>query len=89
MCRAIITEANELTEFLDKISSETVVELNRTDWAKLWIQLMKELRMGVKLKSIELEERNRHYELTPYEILMSDIRDKRYHLNKIMVKFYF
>ncbi|CAD5122836.1 DgyrCDS11240 [Dimorphilus gyrociliatus] len=86
VCRAIITEANELSEFLDKISNESVDELNRTDWAKLWIQLMKELRMGVKLKSIEIEkQRNCHYELTPYEILMADIRDKRYHLNKIMV----
>ena len=51
-----------------------------------------ELRRGVKLKKVEddLGRRNSiqgmgrgaEFELTPYEILMDDIRARRYHLRK-------
>ncbi|CAG7787125.1 unnamed protein product, partial [Allacma fusca] len=59
--------------------------------ARLWVQVIRELRNGVKLKKVDLSyhECSRgppiEYELTPYEILMDDIRSRRYKLNKVMV----
>jgi hypothetical protein len=56
--------------------------------ARLWIQIMKELRTGVKLKKVQTkyEKRSIEYELTPYEILMDDLRSRRYTLNKVPVR---
>ncbi|GAB1609430.1 protein spire homolog 2-like isoform X2 [Argonauta hians] len=99
VCRALYAETNELVVFLDKVSTgqkilqrqrENVDELEaleRSDWARLWIQIMKQLRHGVKLKKVDHcpQSFEGEYELTPYEILMNDIVLKRYRLNKIMV----
>lgn len=51
------------------------------------MQVMRELRYGVKLKKLEhLElEQPREFELTPYEMLMEDISSRRYTLNKVAV----
>ncbi len=46
---------------------------------------MYELRQGVKLKKTNYTKTPIEYELTPYEILMDDIRSRRYKLNKVMV----
>jgi spire-like protein len=62
--------------------------LDKTDWAKLWMQVISELRNGVKLRKVcEINERNLEYELTPFEILLDQIRAKRYHLRKVSVSF--
>ena len=55
--------------------------------ARLWIQIMRQLRRGVQLKKVETVSAGHsvEYELTPYEILMEDIRSRRYTLNKVMV----
>ena len=55
--------------------------------ARLWMQVMRQLRHGVKLKKMEhLElEQPREFELTPYEMLMEDISSRRYTLNKVLV----
>ena len=53
--------------------------------ARLWISCMRDLRNGVKLKKTNYTKTPVEYELTPYEILMDDIRSKRYKLNKVMV----
>lgn len=60
--------------------------------ARFWVQVISELRRGVKLKKVEAslssrtfscEQRNHpDYKMTPYEILMDDIRERRYHLRK-------
>lgn len=60
--------------------------------ARFWVQVIGELRNGVKLKKVEenLGKRGRsrgrgrgaEFELTPYEILMDDIRERRYRLRK-------
>lgn len=60
--------------------------------ARFWVQVISELRRGVKLKKVEAnldshvssrEEGNlSDYKLTPYESLMNDIRERRYHLRK-------
>nr|XP_044616914.1 protein spire homolog 2 [Equus asinus] len=62
--------------------------LGRTDWARLWVQLMRELRHGVKLKKVQEQEFNplpTEFQLTPFEMLMQDIRARNYKLRKVMV----
>ena len=50
---------------------------------------MRQLRHGVQLKKVEhVGGHSVEYELTPYEILMEDIRSRRYTLNKVMVWFF-
>ncbi|KOB66309.1 Spire, partial [Operophtera brumata] len=51
--------------------------------ARFWMQLIGELRMGVKLKKVNYSRTPIEYELTPYEILMDDIRSRRYTLRKV------
>uniref|UniRef100_A0A8C2WDV5 Spire-type actin nucleation factor 1a n=1 Tax=Cyclopterus lumpus TaxID=8103 RepID=A0A8C2WDV5_CYCLU len=64
-------------------------ELQNADWARFWVQVMRDLRDGVKLKKVQDRQYNPlpiEYQLTPYEMLMDDIRSKRYMLRKVMVK---
>lgn len=53
----------------------------------MWIQLIRELRRGVQLKKVDLRPHTRHefveYALTPYEMLMDDIRSRRYTLKRV------
>uniref|UniRef100_UPI003AADDAD0 protein spire homolog 1 isoform X5 n=1 Tax=Centroberyx gerrardi TaxID=166262 RepID=UPI003AADDAD0 len=63
-------------------------ELQNADWARFWVQVMRDLRNGVKLKKVQERQYNPlpiEYQLTPYEMLMDDIRSKRYKLRKVMV----
>nr|XP_012224485.1 PREDICTED: protein spire isoform X2 [Linepithema humile] len=70
----------------------TDVRIWRAIQARFWVQVISELRRGVKLKKVEAslgsrsfsrEQGNRpDYKMTPYEILMDDIRERRYHLRK-------
>lgn len=63
-------------------------ELQNADWARFWVQVMRDLRDGVKLKKVQERQYNPlpiEYQLTPYEMLMDDIRSKRYKLRKVMV----
>lgn len=55
--------------------------------ARLWVQIMRELRHGVHLKKAQHHQHAApvEYELTPFEVLLEDIRTRRYTLNKIMV----
>lgn len=56
--------------------------------ARFWVQVMRDLRYGVKLKKVQERQYNLlpiEYQLTPYEMLMDDIRSKRYKLRKVMV----
>ncbi|XP_076325177.1 protein spire homolog 1-like isoform X2 [Tachypleus tridentatus] len=104
VCRALVAEALELSSFLEKVSKgtkelrqsfkediseeRTLDTLKFQDWAMLWMQVIKELRQGVKLKKVDFDSHPQHsieYELTPYEMLLDDIRSRRYKLNKIMV----
>jgi len=67
--------------------AEELADLGKEDWARLWIQVIRELRNGVKLKHVsESDVRRPLYEfaLTPYEILMDDIRSRRWNLNKVV-----
>lgn len=56
--------------------------------ARLWVQLMRELRHGVKLRKVQQQEFNplpTEFQLTPFEMLMQDIRARNYKLRKVMV----
>ncbi|XP_057689995.1 protein spire homolog 1 isoform X1 [Corythoichthys intestinalis] len=104
VCRALYTETRELRTFLDKIKSakenlrkmeessedprKDLDELQNADWARFWVQVMRDLREGVKLKKVQERQYDplpTEYQLTPYEMLMDDIRSKRYKLRKVMV----
>ncbi|XP_070691038.1 protein spire homolog 1-like [Pempheris klunzingeri] len=103
VCRALYTETRELNTFLEKIRSakenlrkmeasdepgRDLNELQNADWARFWVQVMRDLREGVKLKKVQERQYNPlpiEYQLTPYEMLMDDIRSKRYKLRKVMV----
>lgn len=97
--RALVTEAVDLSLFLQKVaggtknlqlgnSSATTSELDQlkfTDWAFYWVQVIAELRLGVKLRKVHSNRAPIEYELTPYEILMKDIRTQRLNLRKILI----
>ncbi|XP_055088876.1 protein spire homolog 2 isoform X2 [Symphalangus syndactylus] len=95
--RAFLARVREAKEMLQKLrEDEPQVEtpraeldsLGHTDWARLWVQLMRELRHGVKLKKVQEQEFNplpTEFQLTPFEMLMQDIRARNYKLRKVMV----
>ncbi|XP_055371749.1 protein spire isoform X2 [Condylostylus longicornis] len=104
VCRAFATEAQDLRTFLQKVfhgdtqalrikadavdSNQELDKLGFNDWARFWMQVVDELRQGVRLKRRDFRDVTRtpvEYELTPYEILMEDIRAKKYNLRKVMV----
>ncbi|XP_056377505.1 protein spire homolog 1 isoform X4 [Hyla sarda] len=70
-------------------SSTDLDDLKNSDWARFWVQVMRDLRNGVKLKKVQERQYNMlpiEYQLTPYEMLMDDIRSKRYTLRKVMIQ---
>ncbi|XP_077295425.1 spire type actin nucleation factor [Arctopsyche grandis] len=99
VCRALVAEAMELTQFLARVRDGGAKDLYRradaaacreldslrfSDWARFWMQVIGELRMGVKLKKVDFSSCTPiEYEMTPYEILMDDIRSRRYKLRKV------
>ncbi|CAG4976203.1 unnamed protein product [Parnassius apollo] len=96
VCRALVAEALELASFLARVrvggardlgaaedSATHLDTLHFSDWARFWMQVIGELRMGVKLKKVNYSRTPIEYELTPYEILMDDIRSRRYTLRKV------
>ena len=92
VCRALVSEALELSNFMEKVqrhetdsNCKELEDLGLQDWARLWRQILKDLRSGIKLKKVDYTKTPIEFELTPYEILMEDIRSRRYSLNKIMV----
>uniref|UniRef100_A0A8C3SS96 Spire type actin nucleation factor 2 n=1 Tax=Chelydra serpentina TaxID=8475 RepID=A0A8C3SS96_CHESE len=100
VCRALFVETVELKAFLTKIREAKEVRaslphrslgrpiLPESHSARLWVQLMRELRDGVKLKKVQEKQYNplpTEYQLTPFEMLMQDIRARNYKLRKVMV----
>ena len=60
--------------------------LQAAEWAQLWLQVMRELRQGVSLRHVDQTKLPpATYELSPYEILLKDIRFKRYTLNHVHI----
>ncbi|KAI5704619.1 hypothetical protein M8J75_007298 [Diaphorina citri] len=101
VCRALVTEALELSMFLDVVQAQGTTELRgntlalassydldqlkNSDWVRLWIQVLRELRRGVQLKKVCHTRNPIEYQMTPYEILMDDIRSRRYKLKQVTV----
>ncbi|XP_058979901.1 protein spire isoform X2 [Musca domestica] len=101
VCRALVTETLELRIFLQQVlnsgadnlhlkadnqtSQQELAKFDFNDWARFWVQVIDELRRGVRLKKANYERAPIEYELTPYEILMEDIRSRKYQLRKVMV----
>ncbi|KAM8892021.1 protein spire homolog 2 isoform 4-T4 [Spinachia spinachia] len=95
--QTFLTKIRDAKEMLKKITKEEAVEdkstaeldaLKHTDWARLWVQLMKELRHGVKLKKVQEQPFNllpTEFSFTPFEMLMQDIRTRKFQLRKVMV----
>ncbi|XP_054897962.1 protein spire homolog 1-like isoform X2 [Poeciliopsis prolifica] len=93
--RTFLEKIKSAKENLRKMEKETseepgrdLNELQNADWARFWVQVMRDLREGVKLKKVQERQYNPlpiEYQLTPYEMLMDDIRSKRYKLRKVMV----
>ncbi|XP_074542623.1 protein spire homolog 1 isoform X2 [Halichoeres trimaculatus] len=93
--RTFLEKIKSAKENLRKMEGETqedpskdLDELQNADWARFWVQVMRDLRDGVKLKKVKERQYNPlpiEYQLTPYEMLMDDIRSKRYKLRKVMV----
>ncbi|XP_029464066.1 protein spire homolog 2 isoform X2 [Rhinatrema bivittatum] len=96
--KAFLMKVQEAKEILRKLrvdeetSSDRSIDdlgnLRNTDWARLWVQLMRDLRHGVKLKKVQEKQFNplpTEYQLTPFEMLMQDIRARNYKLRKVMV----
>uniref|UniRef100_A0A672HC51 Spire-type actin nucleation factor 1b n=1 Tax=Salarias fasciatus TaxID=181472 RepID=A0A672HC51_SALFA len=93
--RTFLEKIKSAKENLRKMEEETTEEpgrdlneLQNADWARFWVQVMRDLREGVKLKKVQERQYNPlpiEYQLTPYEMLMDDIRSKRYKLRKVMV----
>uniref|UniRef100_A0A8C2QYH3 KIND domain-containing protein n=1 Tax=Capra hircus TaxID=9925 RepID=A0A8C2QYH3_CAPHI len=93
VCRALFAETMELHTKIQEMeksdeSNTDLEELKNADWARFWVQVMRDLRNGVKLKKVQERQYNPlpiEYQLTPYEMLMDDIRSRRYTLRKVMV----
>ncbi|XP_034735692.1 protein spire homolog 2 [Etheostoma cragini] len=95
--QTFLSKIRDAKEMLKKITKEEAPEnrptseldaLKHTDWARLWVQLMKELRQGVKLKKVQEQPFNllpTEFSLTPFEMLMQDIRTRKFQLRKVMV----
>ncbi|NWU91272.1 SPIR2 protein, partial [Upupa epops] len=96
--KAFLAKIRDAKEMLQKLTEDEEAEerpaaaelgsLRNTDWARLWVQLMRELRHGVKLKKVQEKQFNplpTEYQLTPFEMLMQDIRARNYKLRKVMV----
>ena len=49
----------------------------------LWGQIMQQLRQGIKLKKVSQDKTPAEFALTPYEMLMDDIRGRKYKLNHV------
>ncbi|KAI1890065.1 hypothetical protein AGOR_G00169380 [Albula goreensis] len=95
--QTFLAKIRDAKEMLKKIRTEEpegdrctaeLDALKHTDWARLWVQLMRELRQGVKLKKVQEQQFDplpTEFRLTPFEMLMQDIRARKYQLRKVMV----
>jgi len=92
VCRALVNEAMELNSFMYRVSSVSKAERDLQEelqgialgeWCSLWSSVMNQLRTGIKLKKVEYTRTPNEFAMTPYEMLMGDIKSKKYHLNHV------
>ncbi|KAK2708857.1 protein spire homolog 1-like isoform X2 [Artemia franciscana] len=88
ICRAYVSDALELSAswalFRAGLDDQTESHQCSEELIKSWMDVMHQLRCGVRLRHVELREKEPlTFDLTPYEALMEDIKKKRYCLNKV------
>ena len=83
--RALVAENRELCHFMSRLEDDQLVELDREEWGRIWTHVMEQLRRGVKLKKVNYSRTPVEYSLTPYEMLMDDIRTRKYKLTPVKV----
>jgi len=85
VCRALVAEALEISSFMEKMgdnnNNEELRELAMGDWANIWNDVMGQLRQGIKLRTVDFSKTPTEFEMTPYEMLMADIRKRCHKLN--------
>ena len=60
-----------------------ISELDINQWSAAWLSVMHSLRSGVTLNRVEHHMQVPvHFELSPYEMLLDDIRKKKYSLRE-------
>ena len=58
-------------------------ELDKNQWSSAWLSVMRSLRSGVTLNRVEHHHKVPvQFELSPYEMLLDDIRKKKYSLKE-------
>ncbi|XP_032234162.2 protein spire homolog 1 [Nematostella vectensis] len=61
--------------------------LHAAEWAQLWLQAMRELRQGVTLRHVVHNKLPpASFEMTPFEMLLDDIRYRRFNLNHVSIQ---
>jgi len=83
--RALVAESSELNQFMSRLADSDLLELDKSDWAGMWTQVMGQLRQGCKLKKVNYSKTPVEFGLTPYEMLMDDIRTKKYQLTPVTI----
>ena len=83
--RALVSESQEIQTFMSRLDSDQLAELDMSDWSEIWTHVMSQLRRGVKLKKVAYSKTPVEFSLTPYEMLMDDIRGRKYQLNPVKV----
>ena len=78
--RALVAESDEMSQFMSGLGEKQLAELDRGDWGVMWTHVMTQLRQGVKLQKVEYSKTPVEFALTPYEMLMDDIRGRKYSL---------
>eukprot|EP00092_Neocalanus_flemingeri_P018732 GFUD01020287.1.p1 GENE.GFUD01020287.1~~GFUD01020287.1.p1 ORF type:complete len:684 (-),score=240.80 GFUD01020287.1:177-2228(-) len=81
--RALVAESSELRQFMSNLGDMDLIEMDKGDWAGMWTQVMGQLRNGCKLKKVDFSKTPAEFGLTPYEMLMDDIRTKKYQLTPV------
>ena len=78
VCKALVSEAMELAQPMCDTDLQVV---HHEDWSYGWSQVMLELTGGIRLKSVNYNHCPVEYKMTPYEMLMDDLRNKNYKLS--------
>ena len=72
-----------MTKLKDEDRQEEMEEVDLQEWTSSWSQIMTQLRQGIKLKKVDYSKTPTEFALTPYEMLMDDIRSRRIKLHHV------
>ncbi|KAM4691953.1 protein spire homolog 1-like [Rhinophrynus dorsalis] len=88
--RKLLRTIERSKQSLKKLEAENILEKDSLvlydNWGNLWSNVIKELRLGIRLRNAKersYDELPVESSLTPYELLMNDIRSKKYKLREV------